>query len=389
MDLKKEIKLSDLLKRSSKPKAPGTRAFPAQSGKSGRRSKTQELVGLKVGASQLAAARVVNNGTAELAQLVRQDVPIGSVYSGEVRNAAALAASLDDFFREHDLPRRGVRLGVATNRIGVRAFDLAGIEDDKQLENAVKFRAQEAVSIPIDEAVLDYHIVSETVDEAGGINRRIVLAVAYREAIDLYTDACRDAQIELMGIDLEAFALLRAVTPASTVAEPRTTAVIALTVGYDRSTLAISDGVVCDFTRVLEWGGSNLVGDIERKLGIPRADAAEVLNRLSLETGAAPGGNDTNSLAREAVLHRLQTLGRELISSLQAYQSQPGSLAIDELLLSGGTSRLDGFPDELARVTGVKIRRADPLVNVKVAESFDTPADLSSYAVAIGLGIET
>ena len=31
------------------------------------------------------------------------------------------------------------------------------------------------------------------VDEAGGINRRIVLAVAYREAIDLYTDACREA----------------------------------------------------------------------------------------------------------------------------------------------------------------------------------------------------
>ena len=139
-------------------------------------------------------------------------MPAGSIYSGEVRNVTALAGALDDFFRENDLPRRDVRLGVATNRIGVRAFDLAGIEDERQLANAIRFRAQDAVSIPIDEAVLDYHIVSETVDEAGGINRRIVLAVAYKEAIDLYTQACREAQIELMGIDLEAFALLRAVT---------------------------------------------------------------------------------------------------------------------------------------------------------------------------------
>ena len=236
VDFKKEIKLSDLLKRPARSKAPGTRTFPELSS-GGRRSKSQTITGLKIGASQLAAARVANNGTAELVQLARQVLPVGSVFSGEVRNVPALAAALDDFFREYELPRRGVRLGVASNRIGVRAFDLAGIEDDRQLANAIRFRAQEAVSIPIDEAVLDYHIVSETVDDAGGINRRIVLAVAYREAIDLYTDACREAQIELMGIDLEAFALLRAVTPPTEGDELRAAAVIALTIGYDRSTL--------------------------------------------------------------------------------------------------------------------------------------------------------
>ena len=159
-------------------------------------------------------------------------MPLGNVYAGEVRNVTALAAALDEFFRENNLPRRGVRLGVATNRIGVRAFDLAGIDDERQLANAVRFRAQEAVSIPIDEAVIDYHVVSETVDEAGGINRRIVLAVAYREAIERLHGGMPRGQIELLGIDLEAFALLRAVTPPADGAEPRTTAVIAL---YDRS----------------------------------------------------------------------------------------------------------------------------------------------------------
>ena len=389
VDLKKEIKLSDLVKLPSRKKSTGAHSLSHPPKRSGR-SKTRTIVGLKIGASQLAAARVMNNGRAELLQLARQVVPTGSVYSGEVRNVTALAATLDDFFRENELPRRGVRLGVATNRIGVRAFDLAGIEDERQLENAIRFRAQEAVAIPIDEAVLDYHIVSETVDESNGINRRIVLAVAYREAIDLYTNACRDAQIELMGIDLEAFALLRAVTPPAQADEPRTTAVIALTIGYDRSTLAISDGQICDFTRVLEWGGAVLVAEIERKLGIPRKDADELLKSLSLSsTAPAVVGDDRRpDLARDAVRQRLQTLGRELISSLQAYQSQPGSLAIDEILLSGGTSRIPGFAEELARVTGVKIRLADPLVNVRVADSLQPPEDLSSYAVAIGLGLE-
>ena len=81
----------------------------------------------------------------------------------------------------------------------MRAFELAGIDDERQLENAIRFRAHEALSIPVDDAVLDYHVVSETVDETGDVVRRIVLAAAYRESIDRYVAACKAAGIELVG----------------------------------------------------------------------------------------------------------------------------------------------------------------------------------------------
>src|SRR5207245_9415652 len=105
--------------------------------------------------------------------------------------------------------------GIGRNRVGVRALNVEGIEDERQLGNAVRFRAHEALSIPIDQAVLDYHVVGETADEAGGLTRHVILAAAYKEPIDHYIEACRLARIQLMGIDLEAFALLRAVGPGS------------------------------------------------------------------------------------------------------------------------------------------------------------------------------
>src|SRR5207247_5881414 len=123
--------------------------------------------------------------------------------------ARPISTALKDFFTKHKLPRRGVRLGIANNRIGVRTFDVDGIEDPKQLANAVRFRAQEALPIPIDEAVLDYQVLGEGVTEEGEPTRRILLVVAYRELIDRYVDACKKAGITLAGIDLEAFALLR------------------------------------------------------------------------------------------------------------------------------------------------------------------------------------
>jgi type IV pilus assembly protein PilM len=390
MDLKKEIKLSDLLKRPKRAKKPA----PALQGSNGKarsrpRKTKSELVGLKIGATQLAASRVANNGSPHVLQLAREDLPAGVVAGGEVRSVPALAKALDEFFTKHGLPRRGVRLGVATNRIGVRAFEVAGIDDDAQLANAVRFRAHEAVGIPLDQAVLDYKVLSESVDGAGKRNRRILVVAAYRESIDRYTEAFKEAGIELAGIDLEAFGLLRAVTPPAERPDGGEAAVVAVTIGHERTTLAISDGAVCDFTRVLEWGGSTITGAIERRLNISAAEAEELKLDLSLNASASLDGIDHQAEhAREAVQRELQTLARELVASLQFYQGQPGSLAIGEILLSGGTSRMPGLPEELERLTRVRVRRADPLARAKVADSVDAGEDLSSLAVAIGLGME-
>jgi type IV pilus assembly protein PilM len=230
--------------------------------------------------------------------------------------------------------------------------------------------------------------LSETVDEAGKVNRRILVVAAYRESIDRYTAACKEAGIELVGIDLEAFALLRAVS-APAEGSSAEAAVVAVTIGHDRSTLAISDGAVCDFTRVLEWGGSTLTRSIERELGLTSAEALELKLGLSLENIASlDEAGDSASRARQAVRRELQTLARELVASLHFYQGQPGSLAIGEILLSGGTSRMPGLLEELERLTRVRVRRADPLARAKVADSVDAGEDLPSFAVAIGLGVE-
>src|SRR4029079_3484389 len=92
------------------------------------------------------------------------------------------------FFTDQKLPRKGVRLGIGTNRVGVRALDVTGIDDERQLGNAGRFRAHEALSIPMDQAVLDYHVVGETIDDEGGISRRVVLAAAYKKPIEHNTN---------------------------------------------------------------------------------------------------------------------------------------------------------------------------------------------------------
>jgi type IV pilus assembly protein PilM len=349
------------------------------------------IIGLKIGASQLAAARVSNNGSAELLQVAREPLAAGIVVGGELRDPDALAEALKDFFAKHGLPKKGVRLGIANNRIGVRTFEIAGIEDQKQLANAIRFRAQETLPIPIDEAVLDYQVLGEGVAEDGEPTKRVLLVVAYRELIDRYVDACKKAGITLAGIDLEAFALLRALqAPQEGVGTDATAALVVVAIGHERSTFAVSDGRVCEFTRVLEWGGSALNVAIARAVDAAPSEVEGMKRALALTDEMVPDGLTSEQAkdAREAMRRAIQTFARELVSSLQYYQNQPGSLGIGEIVLTGGTAHLPGISGELERLIGVHVRVGDPLARMKVSKKVGQPEQIGSLSVAIGLGIE-
>jgi type IV pilus assembly protein PilM len=351
----------------------------------------KRLVGLKIGASQLAAARVVNNGVPELVQVARTELDPGLVVGGELREPELLADVLRSFFRKHGLPRQGVRLGIASNRIGVRVLEIAGIENEQQLENAVRFRAQEVLPIPLDEAVLDFQVLGQRTDEEGNPVTKILLVVAYRELVDRYVSACKKAGLRLVGIDLEAFALLRAMgEPRPEADGPAEAAVVVVSIGHGRSTFAVSDGRVCEFTRVLEWGGSTLDVAIARELDMAPSEAEPFKHGLTLIGESVPEGLTPEQAlaAREAVRRQLQTFARELVSSLQFYQNQPGSLGIGEIVITGGTAHLGGLAEELQKLIGVRVSVGDPLTRVKLGRKVKDTEQLGSLSVAIGLGIE-
>ena len=58
----------------------------------------RQIVGLKIGASQISAACVETNGSAKLLQVAREPIPRGIVLGGEVRDIVALGNELKLFW---------------------------------------------------------------------------------------------------------------------------------------------------------------------------------------------------------------------------------------------------------------------------------------------------
>jgi type IV pilus assembly protein PilM len=371
MSLKREVS-----KRTSKP-----RRTPSASSS----VRHKQVVGLSIGASQLAAAVVVNNGRPKLVKAARHNLPADLVAGGEVRDSAALAAEIATFFNDAGLPHKNVRLGIGSSRTGVRVFERPVVDDPRQLANAIRFRAYETLPIPIEEAMLDYHVVE---DKTGA--DRVLLAVAYRDLVDRFAATCAAAKIELIGIDIEAFALLRAVGGEPLDADQRDEAArVAVSIGHDRTTVAVSDGRLCEFTRVLDWGGARVTTAIARALDIEPEEAERIKRTVDISSKAPEDDADERTTrAVEAARREVHGLARELASSLHFYQDQPDSLGFAEIAITGGGAHLQGLAEQLEELIGISVRVADPFARVGSGHGISTGGQDGSLAVAIGLGIE-
>ena len=105
-----------------------------------------------------------------------------------------------------------MRLGVANQRIVVRTIELPPLDGPKELDAAVRFQAQEHIPMPLDQAVLDYQSLG-LVDTREGERIRVVLVAARRDMVERMLAAARGAGLRPDGIDLSAFAMIRALGP--------------------------------------------------------------------------------------------------------------------------------------------------------------------------------
>ena len=199
-----------------------------------------------------------------------------------------------------------MRIGVASNRIGVRTFDIAGIDDQERFDNAVRFKAHEVLPVSVHESVLDYRVVDERVAEGGEVIRRVLLVVAPRDQVEPFLGACGAAGVRLSGIDLEALALLRAfVEPQPFALRTSTdTATVVVAIGHESTSLLVSGGGACEFTRVFDWGGSSLQNAIAQELEITEPEAGAVLQALSLSGSTSRRSRPSRRPARSTPFAR-------------------------------------------------------------------------------------
>ncbi len=348
----------------------------------------RRVAGLDIEAGSVAAAEARLNGSTQIGASGVAALPSGAFHEGEVLDGAALAESLRFLFSEHKLPKQ-VRLGIANQRVVVRTVRLPAIEDPKQLEAAVRFQAQELIPMPLDQAVLAHQVVGGVAGEEGAAPQvDVIVVAARREMVAAFVEPIRRAGLEPVGIDLSAFAMIRALagieaTPAEGGGPPA--AVLYCNLG-DVTNLAVARGRSCLFTRVSHAGFEAIAAELVAARGMLPEHASQWLSYVGLERPEAEieGDPETVAAARRVLEEGASQLVDELRLSLDFYGAQEASPPVERVVLCGLGSAVSGLPDRLETRLGLPVSVARP-----PALSGLDAATAARLTLPLGLAVES
>jgi type IV pilus assembly protein PilM len=300
------------------------------------------LTGLDIEPGYIAAVESRAGGTAVDRAAVARLAP-GVVRDGEVVDVDTLAENLRKLFAEHKLSRR-VRVGVANQRIVMRTVDLPPLKQPKDIASAVRFQAQEQIPMPLDQAILEHHSLG-IVETPDGPRTRVVLVAARRDMIDKLLAATRMAGLRPQGIDLSAFAMIRALHRRGSA-----DATLYISVG-GMTNLAVAVGTVCMFTRVVTHGTESMAGELAERRGLTLEHAHGWLKHvgLLLPIDDVDGEPEIVVEARNVLSESVRRIADEVRNSLDFYTMQEGATAVERAVLTGPAVAIPGFTDHLSQ----------------------------------------
>ncbi|HOJ85157.1 MAG TPA: type IV pilus assembly protein PilM [Bacillota bacterium] len=320
-------------------------------------------VGLDIGSEQLKLIQFKQeHGEVFLHQYGIYDLPEGAITAGRVTDAAALSDRLAWVFKRRRFHRNRVNLCIGSQAVILRQMRLPKMPP-RELQAALRFEAGKEIMIPLEEAVLDYIEIGESVVDGNEVIDLAVVA-APKDVVNDYITVILKAGLYPDVIEIEPFALQRVLpyvvpnlVPVSRGEEAE--ALMVLDIGGECSNLLLVDQGGFSFSRTLSIGVNHFCHRIaeRREIGY---DAAR---RLLF-------GGDPFTV--EGVQEVADELVNQIRRSLEFYLYRAGHAQkeIKTICLCGGGASIDRLPSFLGFELKVEPKILNPFSFVHIGRRF-------------------
>jgi type IV pilus assembly protein PilM len=392
--------------------------------------KTRSIVGLDIEPGFVAAAEFSNGGSPRLVKAATDSLGPGLFHEGEVVDIDGLSDKLRAFFREHELPKR-VRLGVASQKIAVRVIELPAIDNEQELEAAVRFQAQEELPMPLEQAVLA-HRVLERITDGENPRMRVLVVGARRDTVNHLLAVARRAGLNPELVDLSAFAMIRAlyvprqknlaqdshgeagvadgaehgesvaaengfntsVADGNGAAAGNGSGSASLATVYcyigGLTNLAIAVGTNCVFNRVLHNGIESMAATLAERKGLTLDHSREWLRHVGLERDLEniEGEQAVIAEAREVLENGGRRIADEVRLSMEYYHSTvPDAPRVEAAVMAGPGIAIAGLNTLFEHELGMPVE-ARSMGKIDVQPGALDGVDGPSLTVATGLALD-
>jgi type IV pilus assembly protein PilM len=341
--------------------------------------KKGNVVGLDIGSSAVKVVELKSGGKGgaefQLVNVGIEPLPPEAIVDGAIMDSGAVIDAVQRLFTGQKIKTAEVATSVSGNAVIVKKISLPQMSPE-ELAESIHWEAEQYIPFDIQDVSIDY----EVIEGGAGGNMDVLLVAVKKDKISDYTSAITQAG-KIPGIvDVDVFALQNCYEVNYGIDPGRVIAL--LNVGASIMNINIVKGPTSIFNRDIAVGGNQYTDAIQKDLNLS-FEQAEALKRGQRVDGAAP--ENLHPILQSVS----ENIALEIQKTFDFFKATSSEDRIDRIMLSGGTSKVNGLRDLLADRFEASVELLNPFNNVTYNPREFDPDFMNELgpqaAIAVGL----
>jgi type IV pilus assembly protein PilM len=308
-------------------------------------------------------------------------LPPEAIVDGALMNSTAIVQAIQELMAELKVKNKDVAIGVSGHSVIIKKISMPRMTQD-ELEESIQWEAEQYIPFDVKDVNIDTQILNPDANDATG-QMDVLLVAAKKDMINDYTTVVREAGLEPVVVDVDAFAVQNMFSVNYEAGMGET--VVLINAGASVVNINIVAGGVTVFTRDVTIGGNQFTEEIQKQLNVSYEEADE------LKKGGRTGDEIIPAEVERVLAQVAEQVAGEIQRSLDFYAGTAADSNFAKVFLSGGTARIPALFKTIESRVGVPVEIINPFKNIEIDNRKFDPAFIMEVApqaaVAVGLAL--
>ena len=341
-------------------------------------SRKIEPIALDIGSTFIKLVQLKGSGkNYSLAKFGMVPLPAEVIVEGAVMDANRVSEAIKELLVAQKIKTKEVVLSVSGSSVIIKRISIADMTDE-ELAESIKWEAEQYIPFSIDDVNVDFQKLGPGAAEG---QADVLLVAVKKDKINDYVNLVKDAGLEPVIVDVDAFALAN-MCELNYEVEAGITAL--LNIGASVMNINILRDGVSIFTRDITVGGNRYTEALQRDAGLSYEDAEKIKRNESVDGADRDQLNAIIATVTEDIVGEIQR-------SFDFFRSTTGSDRVSRVLLSGGCAKISQFTRVLSERLEIPVDIINPFKNIKVDPKYFEAGFISDAAplaaIAVGLAM--
>lgn len=309
-----------------------------------------------------------------------EPLPPNAVSEKKITDVDAVGRTIHQAVARSGTKATRAAVAVSGSAVITKVISMSPSLSPAEMETQIQLEADQYIPYPLEEVNIDFDVLGPSSSNPDMVD--VLLAASRRENVDDRVTALEIGGLTAVVVDVEAYAMENACSLIlGGHGDGRGEQTVAVAdVGATTTNLHVLHEGRIVYTREQNFGGYQLIEEIQRRYKLPRDQAVEKLIDGSLPEGFEP----------EILTPFKETLAQQIGRALQFFYSASTFNRVDRIIVAGSSAGIKKLDQLVEDRLGIRTLVANPFTHMSLAahiKAQDIARDAPSLMVAVGLAL--